>query len=461
MIKFGTDGWRAIISDEFTFENVRKVAKAIALYLIEHNLSNKPLIIGYDPRFLADKFAEEIAKVMENAGIDSFLTERDTPTPIVAWEVKDKKACGAVMITASHNPPQYCGIKFIPSYAGPADEAITAEIQKNANRDIILPESKRIGQIERFDPRNRYFKYIESFVDHDLIRQTGLKIVYDPMHGAGRGFMDRILQDFGCKVEVIHGQRDVLFGGGNPEPVDKNLGELKDKVLELSADLGLANDGDADRFGVVDEKGAFLSANQIISLLFDYLVNDKGYSGSVARSIATTNLIDRIANRHNIKVFETPVGFKYIAKLMMETNIILGGEESGGISIKGHIPEKDGILANLLIVEMIAKRKKPLSQIWKELTSSVEEVYSRLINLKLSEEKKTRLIDLLEFETPKEIAGVKVKSVNKLDGVKLTLTDGSWVLARPSGTEPLVRIYAESDKEQKLDVLLDAMQEMV
>jgi phosphomannomutase len=460
MIKFGTDGWRAIISDEFTFENVRKVGRAIALYLLDHNLTNKPLIIGYDPRFLADKFAEEITKIMENAGIDCYLTERDAPTPVVAWEVKDKKACGGIMITASHNPAQYCGVKFIPSYAGPANESITAEIQKNANKDIVLPESKKTGKIERFDPRNRYFKYIESFIDQDLIRRAGLKIVYDPMYGAARGFMDHLLQNFGCQVEVIHGKRDVLFGGRNPEPVENNLGELKTKVLELSADLGLANDGDADRFGVVDEKGNFVSANQVIPILFEYLVSDKGYTGSVARSVATTHLIDRIAERHNIKVYETPVGFKHIAKLMMETNIILGGEESGGISIKGHIPEKDGILANLLIVELIAKRKKPLSKIWEDLTTSIEEVHSRHVNLKLSEKKKNELMDSLKFKPPKEIAGLQVKSVNKLDGVKLLLNDGSWVLARPSGTEPLVRVYAESDKKQKLELILGAMQEM-
>jgi phosphomannomutase len=461
VIKFGTDGWRAVISDEFTFDNVRRVAKAVALYLINHRLIKKPLIVGYDPRFLADKFAEEVTRIMEEAGIDCYLTERDTPTPIVAWEVRDKKAAGAVMLTASHNPAQYCGIKFIPHYAGPADESITSEIQENSNKEISVPGAKKKGKVERFEPRQRYVKYISSFVDPSLIRKAGLKIVYDSMHGSGRGYVDRILQDFGCKVEAIHGERDVLFGEGSPEPTDEHLGELKKKVLDLSAQAGLANDGDADRFGVVDEKGTFMNADQIISLIFDYLVSDKGYTGGAVRSVATTHLIDRIADRHKIKIYETPVGFKHIAQLMLKEDIIIGGEESGGFSIKGHIPEKDGILANLLVVEMLARRKKPLSQIWGDLVKKYGAAYTRRIGLKLEGEKKDQFMEKLESKTPPELAGVRVKHVNKLDGVKLILADGSWVLARPSGTEPLVRVYAESDKQEKLSVILEAVQNLV
>jgi len=461
MIKFGTDGWRAIISDEFTFDNVRKVGQAIALYLINHKFANKPLIIGYDPRFLADKFAEEIAKIMEQAGINCLLTERDTPTPIVAWEVKDKNAAGAVMLTASHNPAQYCGIKFIPDYAGPANETITAELQENSNKDITVPQGKKKGEVERFEPRQRYLKYLSSIIDKDLIKKAKLKVVYDAMHGCGRGYMDFALQDCGCKVEMIHGERDVLFGGSNPEPADEYLSELKHKVKDLEYDLGLANDGDADRFGVVDETGTFLNANQVLSLVFDYLINKKGFKGSVVRSVGTTHMIDRIASRKKIKVHETPVGFKYIAEIMLKEDVIIGGEESGGLSIKGHIPEKDGILANLLIVEMIAKAKKPLSQLWQDLAERVGASYFDRVNLKLTEQKKKAFMSSLQNKPPKEIAGVKVKDVNQMDGVKLILTDGSWVLARPSGTEPLVRLYAESDKREKLAVILEAVQKLV
>lgn len=453
MIKFGTDGWRAVISDEFTFENVRKVARAIALYLAGRG----PLIVGYDSRFLADKFAEEVVKVMEEAGIDCLLTERDTPTPIVAWSVIDKKAAGAVMLTASHNPAEYCGIKFIPHYAGPATESITSQLQENSNQELDFPGADKKGRVERFEPRQRYSRYIESFVDLDLIRRAKLKIVYDPMHGSGRGYLDRILPVF----ETIHAERDVMFGGNSPEPSDEHLGELKKKVLEFSADAGLANDGDADRFGVVDEKGKFLHPNQVLPLLFYYLVKEKGYSGAVVRSVATTHLIDRIAKQFKVKVYETPVGFKYIAELMMKEDIIIGGEESGGLSIKGHIPEKDGILAGLLVVEMLARWRKALSKIWEELVSMFGETYNTRLNLSLDETAKNKFMEKLQRESSKEIAGIKIEEMERLDGVKILLVDGSWVLARPSGTEPLVRIYAESDRQEKLAMIVESVEALL
>jgi alpha-D-glucose phosphate-specific phosphoglucomutase len=461
VIKFGTDGWRAIISDEFTFANVRRVAEAIASYLIKHGYSQKPVIIGYDPRFLADRFAEEVARVMEEAGIDSFLTERDTPIPVVAWEVRDKRAAGAVMLTASHNPAEYCGIKFIPDYAGPANEAITSEIQEYSNQEMALPRPEEKGKVERFEPRLRYMKYIGSLVDPALIRQAKLKVVCDPMYGAGRGYLGRLLQDMGVQTEEIHGQRDVLFGGMSPEPSEEKLQELKSKVLEISANVGLANDGDADRFGVVDEKGVFLNANQVIPLVLDYLVADRGFSGSVVRSVATTHFIDRVAERHKLQVHETPVGFKHIAQIMMKEDVVIGGEESGGFSIKGHIPEKDGILANLLVVDMLARRKKPLSEIWNDLVMKMGEVFTERVDLRLSEGEKNGFMKKLCEETPREIAGAKVMSVNKIDGVKMILADGSWVLARPSGTEPLIRVYAESDKRPKLSAILESVKNLV
>ena len=461
MIKFGTDGWRAVISDEFTFANVQKVAKAIATYLLKHGFAKKPLIIGYDARFLADKFAEEVAKVMEEAGIDSFLTERDTPTPVIAWEVKDKKAAGAVMITASHNPARYCGIKFIPDYAGPAEESITRELEENSNKEIILEKPSHKGKVERFEPRERYCKYIESFIDPEIIRKASLKVVCDPMYGSGRGYLDRMLQNYGCQTEEIHAQRDVLFGGRNPEPSAENLEELRSRVKELSAAVGLANDGDADRFGVVDETGNYLAANQIIPLLLEYLVTERGFTGSVVRSVATSHLIDRIAQAHKIKLHETPVGFKHIAKFMLQEAVIIGGEESGGLSIKGHIPEKDGILANLLVVEMLARRKKPLSEIWKLLIEKYGLCYTGRIDLHLTEELKNKLISGLKENTPKEFSGIRVVMSNALDGVKLLLEDGSWLLARPSGTEPLVRIYAEAETKEKLNTILDSAKNLV
>ncbi len=458
MIKFGTDGWRAIISEEFNFENVRKVAQAIATYLKSKNLNSKQsqnsksknqIIIGYDARFLADKFAIEIAKVMKENGISSLITERDTPTPIVAWSVKDKGALGAIMLTASHNPPEYCGIKFIPDYAGPANEEITKQIERNLSEmtndkiQMTNKSSKSQAQIEHFEPREHYFEYIERFIDVDAIRKAKLKVLYDPMYGSGRGYLDKLLQMYGCKTEEIHNYRDVLFGGQNPEPGDKELTELKRKVVEGKFDLGLANDGDADRFGVVDEQGNFLDANKIIALVFNYLVS-KGKKGSVVRSIATTSLIDAIAAEHNIKLHETKVGFKYIAEIMMREKVIIGGEESGGLSIDGHIPEKDGLLADLLVVEMVAKSKKTLSELWKDLIAKYGTYEFKRGKIETTEEKKSALMEGLKKSPPIEIGGMKVAEVKTTDGVKIILEDKSWLLVRPSGTEPIIRVYYES-----------------
>lgn len=454
MIKFGTDGWRAVISEDFTFENVRKVAKAIAFYLIEHKKSDKPLIIGYDPRFLADKFALEVANVMRSAGINVIMADRDLPTPVVAWSIKYTKpspACGAVMLTASHNPPQYCGIKFIPEYQGPANETITKKLEANANKEISLPAPAKKGELIHFAPRDTYFQALSKLVDLSAIKKAKLKIVYDPMFGSGRDFTDLLLAQNGCSVESIHNYRDVLFGGSNPEPSDELLGDLKKKVVEVKADLGLANDGDADRFGIVDETGDYYSANQIIAMVFEYLVTDKKLKGSAVRSIGTTAMIDAIAKQHGIAVHETPVGFKYIAEYMMKEDVIIGGEESGGLSIKGHIPEKDGILACLLVAEMVARRGKPLSAIWSDLTKKIGAYEERKGKVELSEEKKQALMKNLKSSPPKNINGLKVSQVKTADGVKIIFDDGSWFLIRPSGTEPLIRIYAESRNKDSLD----------
>ncbi len=458
MIKFGTDGWRAIISDEFTFENVRKVAQAIALYLSGKGQvarGKKIIIIGYDARFLADKFALEIAKVMKENGISSLITERDCPTPLVAWSVKDKKALGAIMLTASHNPPQYCGIKFIPDYCGPANEEITKKIEENLKCQGSRVKGQE-GTIEHFEPREHYFSYIEKFINVDVIKEAKLKVLYDPMYGSGRGYLDKLLQSYGCQTDEIHNYRDVLFGGQNPEPGDSELTELKAKVLEMKKDVGLANDGDADRFGVVDERGNFLDANKVIPLLFEYFVTKgsraKG-QGSVVRSIATTSLIDEIAKEHDIKVHETKVGFKYIAEIMMRESVIIGGEESGGLSVAGHIPEKDGLLADLLVIEMLAKTKKPLSQLWRELTKKYGPYEFKRGKFKTTDEKKKALMEKLRKTPPNELGGMKVKEVKTIDGVKMVLEDGSWLLVRPSGTEPVLRIYYESKNPETLDLI--------
>ena len=451
-IKFGTDGWRAVIAKEFTFENVRRVGKAIALYLKKHGKDNRPLIIGYDPRFMAEDFAATIAELCAAAGIHVLITEKDTPTPVVAFSVKDKKACGAVMLTASHNPPEYLGIKFIPEYAGPASPEIAKEIEELSNSPVdIAPVSG--GKIENFDPGGAYEKYITKFVDFEAIRKAKLNIVYDPMHGSGRVILSDLLRKVAGKLTVLNDSRDVLFGGKNPEPAEKNLEGLSKKVLELKADLGLATDGDADRFGVVDPRGSFLSPNQVISLVFWYLIEHKKYSGSVVRSLATTHMIDRIAQRHNIEVHETPVGFKYIAEIMLKEDVIIGGEESGGLSVKGHIPEKDGLLADLLVAEMVAKTKKSVDQLWADLVSKYGDCVGEKVNLPISTRDKEKLVRFLKESAPEMLGGQTVIKKLDTDGVKLFLEDGGWIAVRLSGTEDLARVYFESGSEKGVEAI--------
>ncbi|MFC1496343.1 phosphoglucomutase/phosphomannomutase family protein [Candidatus Margulisiibacteriota bacterium] len=468
-IMFGTDGWRAIISDEFTFANVRKVAQAIAAYLREKSkdktekpqLKNQKLIIiGYDARFLADKFAVEIAKVMKGNGISSLITERDTPTPIVAWSIKDKNALGAVMLTASHNPAEYCGIKFIPDYAGPATEEITKQIEENLRREMRDERRETKATIEHFEPGERYFTYIEKFIDVQAIQKAQPKVVYDPMYGSGRGYLDKLLEKFGARVEEIHNYRDVLFGGQNPEPANNLLTALKAKVLELKYDLGVASDGDADRFGIVDERGNFLDANKVIPLVFNYLI-EKGIKGAVVRSIATTSLVDEIAKEHKIKVHETKVGFKHIAQIMMNEPVIIGGEESGGLSILGHIPEKDGLIADLLVVEMVSKKKKPLSRLWRELANKYGPYEYKRQKLGTTDEKKKKLMQKLNDNPPRQIGNLAVSAVKTIDGVKIILEDNSWLLVRPSGTEPIMRIYYEAKNESALASIADYVKTLV
>ena len=459
-IKFGTDGWRAIISDEFTFANVRIVASAIASYVNNHGLAKKGIIVGYDTRFLAEHFAEEVVKVLHSNGIPCYMTERDTPTPVVAFSVKDMNTAGAVMITASHNPPQYCGMKFIPDYAGPAFSKITNEIEKYLNNKEKVNSGASL-KVERFNPFKRYMKHLEELVDFDVISKAKLKVAYDPLWGTGREYLDKILQDIGADVSVLHGFRDVLFGGITPEPVDEHLQELKKTVVEGKLHAGLATDPDADRFGIVDDKGGYISANQVIAALFAYMIDERGGSGSVVRSIATTHMVDAIAKAHGIDVRETPVGFKYIAEIMLKEQVVIGGEESGGLTIGGHVPEKDGILANLLICEMIAKYKKPLSRIIIDVASRYGSFYNKRVNFKLTQSSKEALMKELEKEPPSRAGGKKLSHVVKIDGVKMIFEDGSWILARPSGTEPIVRTYYESGTEENLKSMVTGFETYV
>lgn len=468
-IKFGTDGWRAIMAREFTFDNVKIVTQAIARYILAHGMAERGVVIGYDNRFLSEHFAGAAGEVLAGNGIPVFITNRATPTPATAFAVKHRGAAGAVMLTASHNPPEYNGIKFIPEYAGPALPYITDELERYVNelaetgtyKELDLAKGKEKGLVHYIDPFEDYVAHLKTVVDMDGIRQAGLQVVVDPMFGAGIGYLDRVLMDAGCRVEVIHGYRDALFGGSMPEPSAKVLTELRERVVAGGAHLGLAMDGDADRFGIIDRDGSYINANQVLYLLYRHLIKNRGIKGPVARSVATTHMLDKIAAAHGLAVDETPVGFKYIGESMMKKGSVLGGEESGGLSITGHIPEKDGILAAVLIAELVAAEKKSLGEILADLDREYGALLSERLDIHCTQEIKERVLADLQELAPPEIAGLAVNKVNAIDGKKIVLADGSWLLIRASGTEPLFRIYVETDSTEKLRQIQQSIRDIL
>ena len=467
IIKFGTDGWRAIIADEFTFDNVVLVTKAIAGYIKTKYSQDKPVIIGYDSRFLADKFAQRAAKTLNNLGLNAIITNKDVPTPVIAFAAKNLNSAGALMFTASHNPPEYCGIKYIPDYAGPATTDITDIIVENVkklqNGDKICVEAEDKGITDIFDPKKDYFEHIKTLIDFEKIKNANIKTFYDPIYASGRGYFDEILKQFGCDVTAIHNYRDPLYGGNMPEPKEKYLEELIKLVKDNYPALGFSTDGDADRFGVIDEKGNYVTPNEIIAILLKHLIKNKKCSGSVVKTVAASGMIDKIAKIYGINVIETPVGFKWIGQVMREKKVIIGGEESGGLSILGHIPEKDGIIANLLILEAVAYEDKPLFQVVEELKNEIDIHYiNERIDLRLTENAKKEAMKMFLENPPESLGGLKIIKVNKLDGVKFSFEDEiSWMLIRPSGTEPLLRIYFESDFQDKIDNFIEDTRKIV
>jgi phosphomannomutase len=454
-IKFGTDGWRAIIAEDFTFDNVSLVTAAIAKYIQETYPANKPVLVSYDPRFLADKFAQRACDVLASYGLKALLVDRDTPTPVIAYAAKHLNSAGALQFTASHNPAEYCGLKYIPDYAGPANESITNKIKKYVDElgkqgyeYKAIHEDKPSYKI--FSPKEDYIKEIKTLINLEAIKKANLKIGLDTLNGAGRGYYEGLIN---CKVS-LGGDRDPLFRGKLPEPIVATLQVLIEQIKLQGLDIGLSNDGDADRFAILDSEGELFTPNQIISILAKYLAENKGLKGAIVRTVATTHLLDLLAAKLNLEIIETPVGFKYIAEQMIEKKVLIGGEESGGLSILGHIPEKDGILACLLVCEMLAITKKSLKQLWKEVTDFTNFIpQNTRLDLHLSNERKISICEELKKSPPSECAGIKVEKVGYKDGTKLYLTDGSWLLVRPSGTEPLLRVYIEADSPSKLEKL--------
>jgi phosphoglucomutase len=456
-IKFGTSGWRAIIADEFTFANVRLATEAIARYVKRRTASAK-MLVGYDTRFASEDFGREVARVLSSQNIHVQLCSQAVPTPGVAFTIVQQKLDGAINITASHNPGEYNGIKFSTSDGAPALPEVTSEIEKEI---VQLQQSgwefaahAHDKLIEKVDIGPAYLRDLATKVDFAKIRKANFTVGYDALHGSGAGYLDALLRQENIPAIVLHTNRDVYFGGHHPEPADEQLGELKAVMKKNGLKLGLATDGDADRFGVLDEGGEFIYPNELIAMLVDYLIESRGWQGGVARTVATTHLIDRVAKLHHRELLETPVGFKYIGEYIKEGRIILGGEESAGLSIQGHVPEKDGILACLLIAEMVASRGKSLKLQLKDLFSRVGEVYNRRLNVKLDPAISERVKQKIAANVS-EFHGRRVVEQNRVDGLKLLFGDGSWVLMRPSGTEPVVRFYAESTTSADLDKLLE------
>jgi len=468
-ISFGTSGWRGIFCEDFTFENVRVVTQAIADHLRASGDAERGVVVGYDTRFMGGKFARETVRVLAGAGIRSWLCDRDTPTPVVAWEIIRRRAGGGINFTASHNPSDYNGLKFSPASGGPALPEETKDIEQRANamlgeicfREMDLAQAERTGLMEVIDPREAYFKQVRKLVDFDRIGRAGLHVGVNTLYGTGRGYLDALLREAGAQVTTWNDRPDPYFGGHPPEPAPEHMEDFIAGVRgNEDITLGLATDGDADRYGVVDADGTFIEPNYILALVADFLVRRKGKTGAVARSVATSHLIDAVAAHHGLELLETPVGFKFIGDFIAKNRILIGGEESAGLSVRGHVPDKDGILACLLVAEMVAAEKKGPMELLRDLYRRVGEFHTRRVNLRLSDE-------LEEFfpgkmaALPSEFAGKKVAKIVTIDGVKLVLEGGSWVLFRKSGTEPVVRVYAEAGNEKELELLITAASRFV
>ncbi|MCB0064916.1 MAG: phosphoglucomutase/phosphomannomutase family protein [Caldilineaceae bacterium] len=474
-IKFGTDGWRAVISEEFTFANVRKVAQAIADELLGSLPSTQSaqtapqqrptMVVGFDTRFLSDRYAIAVAEVLAANGIFVWLTQGDAPTPMVSYAIVDKQADGGVMITASHNPPRYNGIKLKAANGGSASpeaaKAVESRIQSNdaAQRQpqrLDVEEGVAAGMIRRFTPFPAYEEQLRRLVNFDAIRQANIRVAVDAMYGAGRVYLRRLLEDAGCKVTELRSEMNPGFNGIHPEPIARHLQPLLLEMTSGRYQIGLATDGDADRIGAVDPSGHFIDPHKIMALLVEYLVHERGLRGSIVKTVSTTQMLNRLALRYQLDLHETPVGFNHISELMMSESVLLGGEESGGISILGHIPEGDGLLMGMLLVEMIASRSKTLTVLLNELMAAPDIGpfhYARLDQSVRPFNKKTLVSGLMQA-LPTALASHPLAHVSDRDGVKYTLNDDSWLLIRPSGTEPVLRIYAEARTEAQVQQLL-------
>ncbi len=457
-IKFGTDGWRGVIGEDFTFPNVRRVAAAIAQYIREESQPAHGLIIGYDMRFLSAEFARAAAEVISNAGIPVWLAHTGTPTPAVSYAVTRRKAAGAVMITASHNPYRWNGIKFKAPYGGSAAPAIIRRIEVHLHRlDGKSAHKRRPAPIATVDLTAPYLDRLKQMVKLDLIRSSGQKFAIDPMYGSGRGCVARLFDEAGIPYREIHSEHNPLFPGMNPEPIEPHVEGLRRAVAEGGFDVGFATDGDADRIGAIDRTGDFIDSHKIFSILLQHLTEDLGLRGEVVKTFSTTQMVDKLAAKHHLPLHITPIGFKYICELMLTRDILIGGEESGGIGIKGHLPERDGILNSLLLAEMMAEKKKTLGELVEDLSHEFGPHFYERVDLEVELAKAQRLVKQVAQGKFKKVAGLAVTAVEDLDGAKLRFGDSAWLLVRASGTENLLRLYSEAPTHEQVKTLLAEM----
>jgi len=447
------------MAEEFTFTNVRRAVGGIARYVASLKPEGARVIVGRDPRFLGETFCALAAEILSEQGIAPLVVSEPAPTPAFAHAVIHNQADGVINFTASHNPPEYNGIKFSTPDGCPALPEVTkkieAEIAAGDKADVAKDRAATPAAKGSLDPKPDYLNRLGEIIDLDVIKKANLKVVFDPMWGAARGYSDELLRSAGLQVDTVHDYRDVLFGGHAPEPDDHWLEDLRKKMRQTGAQIGIATDGDADRFGIVDSDGTFLQPNYVIALLFDYLVESRGWKNGVAKSVATTNLINALAKKHDVELYETPVGFKYIGELIMQDKIAIGGEESAGLSIRHHVPEKDGLLAGLLCCEAVARRGRSLGEQLKTICNQVGSYYPQRENFRLTPEVKTKFTEKLRSD-PRDFCGHPVGQVVRTDGLKLLFEDGSWVCYRLSGTEPVVRVYTEARSEQGLEKLSTA-----
>jgi len=465
MIKFGTSGWRAVMGEEFTFQNVRIVVQAIANHL-KKKFPNQHIsvIVNYDTRFLSERFAFEAAKIFSHNQIHVFMTDRDAPSQAQAYQLIKRKAQGGINFTGSFNPPEYNGLKFNTETGAPALPEITDDIEKEINllrkEFAFCPFYPKSEYIEEIDLQKGYLSFLQKKIDFEAIRKSKIKIAVDLLYGTSREYLDEILEENQIPLEEIHGYIDPYFGGVLPSCTEENLGELKRIVKDKKCQLGIATDADGDRFGVVDETGKFIIQNLILSLILDYLVSKKKWKGGVARSVATTHLIDRIARRHGLPLFKTPVGFKYMADLFLRGKIIFGGEESACLAVKDHLPEKDGIFAGLLVAEMIAASDKSLSSLVNDLFEEYGKRVGIQKNIPIHEKREKKLKKLIK-NPPAKFGGKKVLNIETIDGIKFDFADDDWILLRFSGTEPIIRCYAEAETKKELTRMMKVCMEML